>query len=185
MKTEELEERLLDVERVLVLQGKRLEKLEQQTVSTPAQVARTPDYSTQLEELKALVQRHDLGAQALQIYAQINSFRETISKLPKVLPVRHHHHFEDRSRGFILAGVMLLLITAITAGWCYSLYQENSRLQESEVRFRLIRQVYPEAARWADSTHTLNPEESAAWLKQQEAKQLTSASEEAGGTKIK
>ena len=193
MTPQELEERVADTERVLALYGKRLEKLEQRNNPAPArpeqetakQAMPAPDIPGQLEELKALIRRHDFSLQALQIYAQISSFRDTITKLPKVLPVRHHHHLEDKARGFILGGVMLLLITAITAGWCYSLYRENSRLQESEVRFRLVRQAYPEAARWADSTYTLNPEEATAWVKELESKQLTPISEEAENTKSK
>lgn len=102
MSTEELEERLADAERVLALHGKRLEKLGERETPAPTQIAETPDYGAQFEELKALIKRHDLGVQALQIYAQIGSFQEAITKLPKVLPVRHHHHIEDRSRGFVI-----------------------------------------------------------------------------------
>ncbi|MBD1398800.1 hypothetical protein H9Q13_16630 [Pontibacter sp. JH31] len=134
MKTEELEEHLLDVERVLVLQGRRLEKLEEGTEPTPPQVVKAPDYGSQFEELKALLKRQDLSAQALQIYAQIASFRESITRLPKVLPVRHYHHFEYRSRGFVIGGGVCLLMTAISAGLCFSLYRENSRLQESNMK---------------------------------------------------
>lgn len=158
MKTEELEERLLDVEHVLALHGRRLEKLEEGTAPTPPPAAPVPDCSSRFEELKTLLKRHDLSAQALQIYAQIASFRDTISRLPKVLPVRHHHHFEDRSRGFVIGGIVCLLVTAISAGLCLSLYRENSRLRESEVRYRMIRQVFPDAAAWADSTYAQAPE---------------------------
>lgn len=153
MKVEELEERLLDVERVLALQGKRLEKLEEQEILTPPQAAQAPDCSSQFEELKALLRRHDLSAQALQIYAQITSFRETISKLPKVLPVRHHHHFEDKSRGFVLGGIVCLLTAAISAGLCFSLFRENSILQGNNMKYRMIRQAYPEIVHWADSAY--------------------------------
>ncbi|MEJ8802127.1 hypothetical protein [Pontibacter sp. H249] len=159
MNPEELEERLSDTERVLALHGKRLEKLEEQGKPAPAQtVKKTPDYSSQFEELKALIKRHDLGVQALQIYSQISSFRETITKLPKVLPVRHHHHFEDRSRAFVIGGFVCLLAAAISVGLCLSLYRENDRLQESDFKYRMIRKAYPEVINWVDSVYNHAPE---------------------------
>lgn len=178
---EELEERLTDAERVLALHGKRLEKLEQRSDPAPArpeqqnegQTNPAPDFSGQFEELKKLLKRHDLSVQALQIYAQISSFRDTIAKLPKVLPVRHHHHFEGRSRSFLIAGAVLLLVTAISAGICLSLYRENRKLQESDIKLRMIRQTYPKAVIGADSVYHLAPEEAEAWVKQKEAKLLS------------
>lgn len=165
MKPEEVEERLQDAERVLALHGKRLEKLEEQKIPPQTQVVEeAPDYSSRFEELKALIQRHDLSVQALQIYAQIASFRETISKLPKVLPVRHYHHLEDRSRGFVLGGVVCVLTAAISAGLSFSLHRENSRLRESHVKYRMVRQAYPEAVHWADSAFHQNSEDTKTWL---------------------
>lgn len=159
MKTEEMEERLLDVERVLALQGKRLEKLEKKPVPNPPQIAQAPDCSSQFEELKALLKRHDLSVQALQIYALIASIQETVTKLPKVLPVRHHHHFEDRSRGFVIGGFLCLLTAAVSVGMCFSLFRENGMLEETDIKYRMIRQTFQEAAIWADSVYYSNPEE--------------------------
>ncbi len=173
MKQEELEERLLDVERVLALQGKRLEKLEEQPAQNPPQVAQAPGCSTQFEELKALLKRHDLSVQALQIYTQIASFRETITRLPKELPVRHHHHFEDRARNFILGGMACLLMTAVSTGLCFRLYQENGRLEESDTKYRMIRQTFKEAALWADSVYYSNPEQAEQEIKLLEAQAST------------
>jgi len=172
MKTEELEERLLDVERVLALQGKRLEKLEERTAPTPPHVTKAPECSSQFEELKALLKRHDLSVQALQIYALIAAIQETVTKLPKVLPVRHHHHFEEKSRGFLIGGIVCLMVTAISAGLCLSLYRENSRLQENDMKYRMIRQAYPKAVHWADSAYNQNPEEAKNWLENGETKVL-------------
>ncbi|MEJ8802818.1 hypothetical protein [Pontibacter sp. H249] len=170
MNTEELEERLADAERVLTLHGKRLEKLEEREIPAPPQIDEAHDYGAQFEELKALIQRHDLGVQALQIYAQIDSFRDTITKLPKVLPVRHHHHFEDRSRGFVIGSIVCLLAAAISVGLCLSLYRENSRLRENDIKNRMIRQTYPDAGHWVDSVYYLNPEEAERRVRQLESK---------------
>ncbi|WP_242923092.1 hypothetical protein [Pontibacter liquoris] len=167
MNPAELEERLSDAERVLALHGKRLEKVEQLNAPAPARPEQdnaeltklSPDISNQFEELKKLISRQDLSTQALQIYAQIASFRETITQLPKVLPVRHHHHFEDRSRGFLIGGVVCLLTVAILTGLCFSLFRENVRLRESSAKYEMIRQASSEAAIWADSTYHLDPDE--------------------------
>ncbi|WP_162055470.1 hypothetical protein [Pontibacter pamirensis] len=167
MTPEELEERMADTERVLALHGKRLEKLEQQTISERdkpeqaniGQAEQAPNPCAQFEELKKILRRQDLSVQALQVHTLISSFRDTISKLPKVLPVRHHHHFEDNSRGFVTGGIILLLTTAVSVGLSFGLYRENSRLVESGVKLKMIRQVYPGAALWVDSTFARNPEE--------------------------
>lgn len=159
MKTEELEKRLQDAERVLALHAKRLEKLEERNTPNQSQVAQVPDCSSQFEELRALIQQHDLSAQALQIYAQISSFRETITKLPKVLPVKHHHHFEDRSRGFLIGGIVCLLAAAVSVGLCFSLYRENGRLRESDIKYRMIKQIYPKASIRANTSYHLAPKE--------------------------
>lgn len=159
MKTEELEERLTDAERVLALHDKRLEKLEEQEIQTPPQAAQALGCSAQLEEVKALLKRQDLSTHSLQIYAQIASFRETISQLPKVLPVRHFHHFEDGFRSFVIGGIVCLLTAAIAAGLSFSLYRENDRLQENNFKYSMLRQAYPDVVHWADSVYYQNPEE--------------------------
>jgi Cu2+-containing amine oxidase len=41
----------------------------------------------------------------------------------------------------------------------FGLIRENNRLQENDIKFRMIRQSIPEAARWADTTYHNNPVE--------------------------
>ncbi|MFD3000314.1 hypothetical protein ACFS7Z_08080 [Pontibacter toksunensis] len=116
--------------------------------------------------------------QALQVHALISSFRDTISKLPKVLPVRHHHNFEYKSRSFVTGGIILFLTTAVSAGLSFSLYRENSRLMESGVKLRIIRQVYPGAVSWADSIFARNSEEAVKLVEKLEAERNTLPSQE-------
>ncbi|TPE43327.1 hypothetical protein [Pontibacter mangrovi] len=162
MKPEELEERLADTERVLSQHAKRLKKLEEleePKAPQPMSPPQSTDYTSHFEELKALFKEHDISKHSLQLYALITSFWKAYTKLPKVLPVRHYHHFEDKSRGFIIGGFILLLATSVSVGLSFSLFRENGRLQESSIKYRLVRQEYPEAAFWADSTYLLAPEE--------------------------
>lgn len=179
----ETEERLADAERVLALHSKRIEKLEQQSNPAPAkpeqanqeQIPHAPDYSGHLEELKKLLRRQDLSVQALQVHTLISSFRDTVSKLPKVLPVQHHHHLGEGVKGLVTGGVILLMATAVSAGLSFGLYRENIRLQDSATKLRMIRQAYPGTALWADSNFATDPEEAVNLVEKLEAEQGTSS----------
>jgi hypothetical protein len=123
----------------LALHGKRITYLEERKEET--QEIKVPDYTRHFEELKTMVRQHSLAYSSLQIYAQINHFKKTISELPKVLPVEHHHYFTGKSKGFFIGGLGLLLIRAITIGLSFGLYRENTRMKENDIRFRMIRQL--------------------------------------------
>lgn len=170
MKPEELEERLADAENVLAFHGKRITNLEERKAEP--QEIKVPDYTRHFEELKTLIKQHGLAYSSLQIYAQINSFQKTISELPKVLPVEHHHYFTDKSKGFLIGGIALLLVAALTVGLSFSLYRDNTRLKDNDIKFRMIKQSIPETARWADTTYHRNPEATLRVLKRLEAEQL-------------
>jgi hypothetical protein len=169
MKPEELEDRLADAENVLALHGKRIASLEEREIKQPE--IKLPDYTRHFDELKTLVKQHSLAYSSLQIYAQINSFQKTISELPKVLPVEHHHYFEYKSKGFLVGVVALLLIAAITTGLSFGLYRENSRMKENDIKYRMIKQSYPNAAWWADTTYRYNPKTAEMIVKKLEAEQ--------------
>jgi hypothetical protein len=116
-----------------------------------------------------MVRQHSLAYSSLQIYAQITSFQKTISELPKFIPVTHQHYFTDSLKGLLVGGIVLLLIAAITVGLCFGLYRENSLLRENDIKYRMIRQSIPEAAKWADTTYHLNPGLAEKIVKKQEA----------------
>jgi hypothetical protein len=45
------------------------------------------------------------------------------------LPVEHHHYFE-KTKGFLIGGIGLLIVTAITVGLSFGLYRENTRMKK-------------------------------------------------------
>ena len=175
MKPEETEDRLADAENVLALHGKRITNLEERKPE-PQQI-KVPDYYSHFEELKTLLKEHSLAYSSLQIYAQITSFQKTISQLPKVLPVEHHHYFTDKSKGFLVGGMGLLLISALAVGLSFGLYRENTKLKENDIKFRMIRQSMPETATWADTTYSRDPEATEKILKKLEAEALDYATQ--------
>lgn len=71
----------------------------------------------------------------------------------------------------IIGGMVTLIVTAIAVRTSFHLWSENGRMKESDVKFRTIRQTYPKAAYWADTTFSRNPEAVEAKTKQLEAEQ--------------
>jgi hypothetical protein len=54
----------------------------------------------------------------------------------------------------------------------FGLIRENNRLQENDIKFRMIRQSIPETARWADTTYHRDPEATERVLKRLESEHL-------------
>ncbi|WP_147300358.1 hypothetical protein [Dyadobacter luteus] len=72
--------------------------------------------------------------------------------------MKHHHHFDLRTKGFIVSAAILLIVAAISVGLAVTNSGENKRLHAMDVKYRMIRQVYPQIAAWSDSSYYLNPE---------------------------
>lgn len=201
MKPEEIMERMDDTESVLIQQGKRIRELEKKEVVLPE--IHIPDYKQEFEELKAHISEtlKQPGKPALEeVKAHINealtqpgsigSLAETIGRLERldglikqlpeiVIPFKHHHHFENKSKGLVFGGIALLLLVSITSGLCYSLFQENRRLHDNDVKFRMVRQRYPMAVQWADSTFYRDAGEAEKVTQKLEAQDLAVAEAEA------
>jgi hypothetical protein len=92
------------------------------------------------------------------LVSQISNLHNSIKTFPQQSRVKHHHHFDLQSRGFIISAAILLVVSAISVGIAVTNSRENNRLQSSDVRFRMIRQVNPEIVAWTDSIYYKNPE---------------------------
>jgi hypothetical protein len=92
------------------------------------------------------------------LVSQISNLHNSIKTFPQQSRVKHHHHFDLQSRGFIISAAILLVVSAISVGIAVTNSRENNRLQSSDVRFRMIRQVNPEIVAWTDSIYYRNPE---------------------------
>ena len=62
---------------------------------------------------------------------------------------------------------------------------KNSRLHENDIKFRIVRQIKPNAAYQADTIYYQNPEEIEKKTKQLEVEQLAIAQAEAAAKEIK
>lgn len=79
--------------------------------------------------------------------------------IPDIITVQHHHHFNERSKGFIISAIILLLVTAGATGLCLSLWSENKLLHENALKYHMVRQINPRIARLTDSIYYNDPDE--------------------------
>ncbi|UKJ07366.1 hypothetical protein [Solitalea lacus] len=131
-----------------------------------------PDYASEFEalknsiqeqaqpikELERIVTHHNFNYPAIQIQHQIEEVKTMVSKMPKIIPVKHLHSFDPRSKGWILSGVFILIVVAISTGLCAHLFIENGRLSANDIKFRMLRQIQPEYANSVEESYYKNPE---------------------------
>lgn len=154
--TKTIEERLEEQEEVLQLMLTKLQILESRKIAFPE--IRIPDYNNQLEILKKELLRVNHSYPVEKIDEQITKMKNLANGLPEVIKVRRYHHFEDKSRGFIIGAVIMFIMSAMAIGSAFSLWKDNGRMNENSVKFRMIRQGYPNVAYWADTTYYEDPE---------------------------
>ena len=117
-----------------------------------------PDYNKSIEELKTTVSQHNLEYPATKIKAQLDEVKTIVENIPKIIPVKHSHYFDPKSKGWVIAGVILLIVTTISTGLNAHLWVENNRLQANDIKFRMLRQAYPVQANWAEQHYFNNPD---------------------------
>ncbi len=83
--------------------------------------------------------------------------RSELALIPKVIPVRNHHHVDVKTKPWIIAGILLLIFVALSTGLSIYLWTANNRLEANDIKFRMTRQMYPVQANEADAEYTHDP----------------------------
>lgn len=78
-------------------------------------------------------------------------------KLPEKIKTVTRHHFDNSAKSLFTGGIVLILTTAASVGFAIAFWRENQRLHDTELIFRMIKQTYPKAALWADTSYYKNP----------------------------
>ena len=120
-------------------------------------VQSTREQNMRIGELKTAVAQQNLANPAEQLQAQIDALHNNVAQIPEVIPVRHHHHVDVKTKPFIYAGTVLLILVAVSNGLNIYLWTETSRLHENDVKFRMVRQMFTKQANTADSFYTKAP----------------------------
>jgi len=112
----------------------------------------------QTGEIKDLIKRYNLQYPAQKIQDSLEQLTKLYDQTAQLIPIKHHHKFDLQTKGWIIGGVLLLIITALTTGSCFYLLAANGKLQANALEFRMIRQVYPAQANWAERYYNSNPD---------------------------
>ncbi|SEM69918.1 hypothetical protein SAMN05192574_101512 [Mucilaginibacter gossypiicola] len=81
-----------------------------------------------------------------KIQQQMDELKDVVSRVPKVIGVKNHHHFGAWSKSLIIGVVVAFVVTAGSFGTALYLNQQNDRLNEEAYNFWLVRAMYPKTA---------------------------------------
>jgi hypothetical protein len=113
-------------------------------------------YNKESVELKAIISQLNVSYPAEQIQNKIAEVKSILEAIRKSLPVKVKHQFDFKTKGWIIAGMILLIVTAITTWLSGHLWAENNRLHAVNIKYRLVRQVDSVGTKWADSVYISN-----------------------------
>ncbi|QTE35829.1 hypothetical protein J3L18_22140 [Mucilaginibacter gossypii] len=130
-------------------------------------------YNKENAELKTAVSQLNISYPAEQIQNTLAEVKKILEVIGKSLPVKVKHEFDPKTKGWIIAGVILLIVTAICVGLCCHLWTENNRLQALDLKYRLVRQVDSVGTKWADSIYMSNPDKAAKIVIRMENEKVT------------
>jgi hypothetical protein len=158
-------------------------ELEKREVNIPEYTAH---FDTLQQTFEGFLQQYNKDSRALsvaikqlrdidpgpQVQNAIGNVKSLLEIIQKALPVKHRHHFDFNTKGWIMAGMLLLIAVAISTGLSGYLWKENNRLQAADIKYRLLRQVASAETKWADSVYTSDPDETKKMLVKLESDQL-------------
>lgn len=198
MNTQEIQEQLQDNQELTIKLGERITSAEESITK----LMDVKDYTGQLDELRELIIKNaeqdktaslqeEIGQQVIATQNLMLSSEASIKKqeilfksFPKKMQVKILHRFEDKSKGFIIGGLMLFTISAVLTGICLHLWSDNGKMKDHDVKFRMVRQIAPSIALRADTLYDSDPSGMEKKTKQLEAQQLALAEAEAAADQV-
>lgn len=114
-------------------------------------------HDKKVEEFKVSLGKLKVNYPAAQIQNDLTDIAGILATIQKSLPIKHKHQFDFNTKGWIISGMILLIMAAICTGLSAHFWVENSNLKVVKIKYRMIRQVYPYAASWADKVYTQSP----------------------------
>ena len=135
MNTQEIQEQLQDNQEFNMKLDERLKIIENKEIKCPE----IKDYDARFDEIKLLLKMqaeedrtaplqekiHQQAFATMTFKDAVERFSTLIRDLPEEIKVRILHRFEDKSKGFVIGGIVLLLFSSVSVG--VSLYLWNEK----------------------------------------------------------
>jgi hypothetical protein len=179
-------EKLEHMESLLVVLIEGLKKIENKEVKFPD----VKDYQPSLEEIKKhidlLKEENDnkilkeqitvLAVIAQNLLTTIKEQKDTqeqlIKNVPKIIKVEIEHKITDRIRPYLLIFIGVSLALTLSLWGNYVLWENKSKQQENDIKFRAVRQLNPNLALFIDTLYYQNPDSLELKLREKESYQL-------------
>ena len=162
-----IEEQLDAIEEVIMQLVKKISAAEENGKNQKATSENS--ISNMLTEINMHLKKQPSGQ---LLISQISGLQKSIGNIQHQSSIKHHHHFDIKSRAFIISAAILLIVCAISVGIAVTNSDENSRLHAMDVKYRMVRQINPEIAAWTDSIYYQNPELAEQETEKREAHEL-------------
>lgn len=149
------EEQLDSIEETLQLLIRKFEELAGREIKFPE--IKVPDYTAYLQQIHQRLKVLERHNSADTVSRLIENLIREIDAIPREIPMRHHHHIETRSRGFVVTALILIMCSSLAIGLGAHLWWINRGLKENDLKYRMIRFEHPKASEWADETYQRDP----------------------------
>ncbi len=103
-------------------------------------------HDKEVEEFKAVLGQLKVNYPAEQIKNNLTDVKSILATIQKSIPIKHKHQFDFNTKGWIISGMILLMLAAICTGLSAHLWVENTTLKAVSTKYRMIRQVYPKSS---------------------------------------
>ncbi|SFB96168.1 hypothetical protein SAMN05421747_102333 [Parapedobacter composti] len=179
MNEQELQTTVKDQQDIILLMDKRVQQIEKRQSETKDYSAELARIDGKLEHivkdetlvgLKASILKHVEASGHL--VTAVDEQKKLISEMPQRTKMTIEHRLTGRQRPYIITGVVLVLVSALSLFASFQLWRSNSTLQDSDTKIRMVRLLYPRVSLDIDSIYNNNPKQLKIWVKQEEERLL-------------
>ena len=153
---EKTDEKLEHIEQLLELFITRSKTQEEQLDLIVARPI--PNYEKLLSKIIEVLDQQENTKSLEKINKQLQQLVKNASSIPNVIPVRHHHNFDLRSRPYFIGAAIVFITIALSFGGLLFLSLNRQELKSEAEKFRVIRGSDPSLALTIDSLYLQDKE---------------------------
>lgn len=115
-----------------------------------------PNYEKPLSKILEVLDQQEHTKNIEKIIKQIQLLIKNASSVPDVIPVRHHHNFDLRSKPYFIGAAIVFITMAFSFGGLLFLGFDKKELIREAEKFRVVRGNDPLLALAIDSSYLLD-----------------------------